>query len=335
MQRRFRGGGERGDGYRFCGEKPGEAVVHIVFTQKAGGKGNLVPLQAPEHRNTRAVSGENKDSGSTVDLFQLDAAKQGIEESVFNVVELPDPGFLENFSRSAPSRLCSCLQGDDPVGDLFRKINFMEGHDDGYVLFPGHFRQCCQKIQLVPHIQKRGGFVQQNQFRLLTDGPCQQYPLALSVADGGKIPFGKILGVDGFQRIFHDSLILLPEDTQSAGVGVAPRRHNVVAGGKLHLDPVGQDHGHFPGHFPVGVGGNGLSFQQNLPLDWHKVPGNGFEEGRFTGAVGTDQSDDLTFLYGKIDVSYHRCAVVTYGKGADVQIILCQLPPLPFFRSIM
>ena len=85
------------------------------------------------------------------------------------------------------------LHTDNPVCKFPRQIQFMKGHQHPNLFLLCLFFQHMEKFQLVADIQKRGGFIQQNYFRLLAKGSCQQHPLSLSIADLFKIPVCQFL----------------------------------------------------------------------------------------------------------------------------------------------
>lgn len=79
----------------------------------------------------------------------------------------------------------------------------MEGDDDGHPAFPHQLLQNVQKLQLSAQVQEGGGLVQDQDFRLLTDGPGQQHPLPLAIADliEGGVP--QFQGADPLQGRPH------------------------------------------------------------------------------------------------------------------------------------
>ena len=106
----------------------------------------------------------------------------------------------------------------------------MQRHDDRDALLLGHAPQDGEQLQLVADVQKGGGLVQDDDLRLLTDGPGQQDALALAVADGVEVPVGELQRVHRLHGGIDLGLVLGGQDAQSARVGVAAGGHDVPAG---------------------------------------------------------------------------------------------------------
>ena len=73
----------------------------------------------------------------------------------------------------------------------------------------------------MPDIQEGGGLVQHQQFRLLAQGPGQQHPLALAVADAVKIPLGDILRPHAPERRAHHLVVMLCQSPEPPRVATS------------------------------------------------------------------------------------------------------------------
>ena len=91
------------------------------------------------------------------------------------------------------------------------------------------------------------------------------------------------------QSIPHLLPVLLGQDAQPPGVGVAPGSGHIKAGGQLGVAGVGQHQGHFARAGIGGVGGQVLALQQHSAVLRRQLPGQRFEQGGFARAVGADQ----------------------------------------------
>ena len=165
---------------------------------------------------------------------------------------------------------------DDRVGQLLGQFQLMQGHDDGHILLVGQRLQNSHQLSLAFYIQKRRRLVQQQDLRLLADRPGQQYALALTVADFCEIPRGQFVCLHQMQGVTHLLLILIREDAQSPGVGVAAGGGHVKAGGQLGAGRVGQHQCQLAGACVGGVGGQRFSVQQYRAALGRQLPGQRF-----------------------------------------------------------
>ena len=79
--------------------------------------------------------------------------------------------FGEGFFRREDAGNARRRDADHLVRNFFRQLQLMEAEDDGEVLLPGKARQDAQQLGLALDVQKRRGLVQQDELRLLADGP--------------------------------------------------------------------------------------------------------------------------------------------------------------------
>ena len=87
--------------------------------------------------------------------------------------------------------------------------------------------------------------------------------MALAVADAVKIPVCKVCRAHQLQSSVHLLPVLGRQNAQPSGVGIAPRRNKVKAGGQLHPAAVGSHEGQLLRPLGTGVIGNASAFQQH------------------------------------------------------------------------
>ena len=171
-------------------------------------------------------------------------------------------------------------------------------------------------------VQIGGGLVQNDDFRLLTDGSGQKNPLPLTVADGVKIPVRKLPGMDDFHSLGDLLLIVLREQAQTAGIGVTPGGDNVPAGHQLRLHPLRKHHRHPGSQLLIRKATEALAVNRHGSPDSFQLPGDGFENGTLARAVWADEGHDLAFRDVDRNVPNQRLSVVAHGEltGLKVEI---------------
>ena len=89
------------------------------------------------------------------------------------------------------------------VRDLLCHVQLMQAYDDRKALFMGQLLQDGQQLDLALDVQKGGGLVQQQHFRLLADGTGQQNTLTLTITDAVEVPVREMRSSGNFQCILH------------------------------------------------------------------------------------------------------------------------------------
>ena len=249
---------------------------------------------------------------------------------MLDVIEPVNDSLRQNILRRPEGLNGLSLDAQQIVRNLGGKVDLMEGHNDRDPLLMGHLPQNIQQLNLMADIQIGGRLVQNNNFRLLTDGPGQHDPLALSVRKGGKVPLSQIQSMDPLHSLGHNLLVPGRQLAHGIGIGVAAHSHHLLAGHQLRVDPVRQHHCHLPGQFPGRPGVDLLTVNIYLTADLVKMAGNGLENSGLAGAIGTDQRENLPFFNFNIDVMDEGMAVIAHcqilGMKVDHDSLLTAVP---------
>ena len=171
----------RVDVVRAALEGRGPEAVPLKQPQKPAGDEGL-PASAARRRDhkTRDAGGR-----SFLRLRQPDTSGLRVKGTAARVEIVQSPYHLvvQDLPWSSAGKNTVSLDTDHPVGDLHREVDLMQGHHHSDPLIPGHAPENGEKLQLVPDVQIGGRLVEDDDLRLLTDGPGQQDPLPLAVAD--------------------------------------------------------------------------------------------------------------------------------------------------------
>ena len=179
------------------------------------------------------------------------------------------------------------------VRDLLCHVQLMQAHDDRKALFMGQLLQDGQQLDLALDVQKGGGLVQQQHFRLLADGTGQQNTLTLAVTDAVEVPVREMRSSGNFQCILHGLPVGVGQNAQPPGVRDAPGGGKLKAGGQLGAAGVRQHQGQLLRPGRAGVGGQVLPVQQHSAAQRGQLSGQCFEQGGFARTVGADKDKDL------------------------------------------
>ena len=131
----------------------------------------------------------------------------------------------------------------------------MQGKNNGQLPLVRLLQENIQKFNLVPDIQVGSGFIQNEDVRFLCQGPGQEDPLTVSVADLKEIQVGQLPGVDAFKGLMDNVAVCFCQAAKATGIGIAAHGRDLKAGHHVRPDPVGEEQGHFPGQNSAGHGG--------------------------------------------------------------------------------
>jgi len=144
----------------------------------------------------------------------------------------------------------------------------------------------------VGQVQSGRGFVQEDDLRLLADGPGDEDALAFSAAEGVHFAVGQVVharkphGGPGLGDIFGTF------EPQQAHVGGASHEdHLTNAEGQLLGDHLGYE-GQPAGQFPAGIAAQGHSQQADLTLGGEQAD-QGLEEGGLARSVWADDDEEV------------------------------------------
>ena len=96
------------------------------------------------------------------------------------------------------------------------------------MLLAHHALEDGQQLQLIADVEKTRRLVEDDELRLLAEGPGKQNALPLAVADGLEGPVGKVERVGLAEALLDDGLVLRAEDAEMAGVGIAAGADDVA-----------------------------------------------------------------------------------------------------------
>ena len=163
-------------------------------------------------------------------------------------------------------------------------------------------------------IQKRCRFIQNDDLRFLADGTCQKNTLTLSVTDSCEIPVFQIPGMNHLHGIFHFFLILRGKDSQSSGIRITSGGYHIFTGHKFRTHALSKHYSQLPGNFFVCHAAHLFLFQIYGSTDQGKLSCDTLQDCGFAGTVGTDQSQDLSFVQLNINLFDQRFSVIAYGQ---------------------
>lgn len=103
-----------------------------------------------------------------------------------------------------------------------REVKLVQAQNNCGILFFCKPTQNRHELRFTFNIEKRRRFVQKQNFRLLTDCPCQKDTLALTVANLIKIAVGNIGCIYEMQRVENLLFIFFGEDSETTGIRVTP-----------------------------------------------------------------------------------------------------------------
>ena len=197
----------------------------------------------------------------------------------------------------------------------------MERHDHSHLFFQYHFFQDCKKLQFVADIQEGSRFIQNDDLRFLADGTCQKNTLTLSVTDSCEIPVFQIPGMNHLHGIFHFFLILRGKDSQSSGIRITSGGYHIFTGHKFRTHALSKHYSQLPGNFFVCHAAHLFLFQIYGSTDQGKLSCDTLQDCGFSGAVGTDQCEDFSFIQLNIDLFDQRFSVIPYGQLIGIKKI--------------
>ena len=229
-----------------------------------------------------------------------------------DVKQLFDIVRRKNFLRRAYTLNLPVVDADYNVGNFLRQLQLVEGQEHRQITLLGHLPQDGQQLQLVADVQEGGGLVQHNHLRLLAQGPGQQHPLPLAIADLDKIQRGQFLPVDQSQGLPDFFPVCLCQQTQPPGVGVAAHGHHIPAGHQLRAHPLRHQDGQLLG--PLQGGQFRLAVQKHRPLDGSELANDGFQDGGLPRAVGPDEGHDLPRHEVEADIFKQGLSVVAHRQ---------------------
>ena len=183
-----------------------------------------------------------------------------------------------------------------------RLIQVVDGHHLGD-------RQCQHQVhqcQLLVDVQVIGGFVHQQDLRLLRQRPCDVDALALAA---GKLPPQALLTVvhaHAVQRLGHDLVIARRPALQRRQPRRAAQLHGVPCGDRIQRVGRLRHHGQVPGHLPTPHGTQVVAVQVNSAPRGRMNARQNAQHAGLARPVRADQPQQLARLHGQRHVRQHR-----------------------------
>ena len=256
--------------------------------------------QCPIDRDPAPASPDDEDRRPAFRGRKLYGSEFRKVASAGHSVERADVGFRQDLIRPSCPVDLPVRYTEDKVGKLLREVDLVQGHEDGDVFCADKIFEDGQEFQLMADIEKGGGLVQDQDFRVLTDRPGEQDPLALAVADLCEIPVSEIGDLREGHGLLYDFPIPGTCDPEPPRVGITAESDDFAAGHELRILPLrGHDGKRFCGLSRLQCG-EIFIFQEHRSPQRGETSGNCSEEGRFSCPVRSDQGEDLP--RGQIDV---------------------------------
>ena len=150
-----------------------------------------------------------------------------------------------------------------------------------------------QRLELVLHVQVRRRLVQEQDLRLLRQGPGEKDTLALSAGEAGHGALDKRVGLGQAHRLDGEPALGGALHLKPAHVGIAAHHYHFQRreseGVRRQLRQHGQDLGNVAGRHFTQVG----PFEPHRSFLLLQQPRDRLEQRRFARAVGADEADEL------------------------------------------
>ena len=159
-----------------------------------------------------------------------------------------------------------------------------------------------------------GRLIQDQAGRLLRQRPRQDHPLLLAAGQRGKIPVGKFVHSDGFQRLIHNLEIFRPVLLQHLFMRRPPHHHHFADGKfKIVIIMLGDDR-HLSGRIPDLHFMQFLITQPDTSAVGLQYPVNTFEQRGFSAPVWTDDPHELSGVGLQGDSFQYPCRSVGQSR---------------------
>ena len=129
-----------------------------------------------------------------------------------------------------------------------------------------------------------------------------------------KVHMPELCNIHKLHSLPNLPFILLRENAQHSGIGIAACGNHILTGHHFGLDPLCQHHGRLGGKLLAAHVIYGASVYIHRSPDAFKVLCNGLEYGGFSCAVWTYQREDTPSFQAYLDVAYQRFAIISHGK---------------------
>ncbi len=174
--------------------------------------------------------------------------------------------------------------------------------------------QQCTQFVAVGHIEKRGGFVEQDNRRILRQRPCDHDALALAVRHLVHRALRISLHAHRGERPHDDLLVDLLHLSNPVGIGCAADSHDILAFEIGDACALGRDECQRSGHFCCSHIGGVMPVEQDSAGITAVQSGDGSKQCRFARAVAPDKGSQPALFYGGFHLAEQGALAVAYGK---------------------
>ena len=189
----------------------------------------------------------------------------------------------------------------------------MKGHKHCHHLLMNQVLENRQKLQLMPDIQERSGFVQHNSPGFLAHGPRQKDALLLPVAYLRKIPPGQVPCVNQLHGLPDLFSVFCGQYAHSSGIRVTAGADHILTGHKFRVNPFCHQNGHPLCNLPLPHLLHGRAIQIYSPFQQPQLPDYASENGGFASPVWTNQGYNFAWSHMNPDLPYKRYTAVSHG----------------------
>lgn len=192
----------------------------------------------------------------------------------------------------------------------------MEDGDDGDALGVEPAKE-VHDFDLVGDVEEGGGFVEEEDSRLLGEGHGDPGALTFAAGEGGEWAFGEGEGIGGLEGPFDDLGIVMGDALEEALMGIAAAEcefaHGEVEAGGWCLGEDGEEAGDLAGVHGADVA---AIEEDSAGVGWVEA-GHATEEGALAGTVGPEDGDHFTGWDVEGDVADDGAMAVGEGEVFD------------------
>ncbi len=222
------------------------------------------------------------------------------------------------------------LQEDETAGEGRGQVDVVLGRDDGLALSGLERFEDAVDLGLVADVEVEARLVEEEQRRILGQGPGDERPLALAAAQLGELLAGDRRGLGQAQGLFDRRPVLGRNALQPAPAGEPAHEHDLADG--VFEDRFGQlgDVGD-PGRDPARAQAEDvLAAAPDLAPDVRQEVLDGLEERALAGAVPAEDGDELPGLDGERDAVNDVAVLVSRREARHFE----NAHVLPFSPSV-
>lgn len=204
------------------------------------------------------------------------------------------------------------------IGQSRDRRHIMADPQNRHVLFAVKLTQQLINIMFGFLIHAHGGFIQEQQFRLGDQRFRDKDPLLLTARERTDAPLPKVIHADGFQGVrdaLRPALLVFSAAHAISGQGQSDQLFDIDG-------ETGIETGHLLGDItdfvPVFKTVDVFPEQFNAAAQGRQTAQNQLDQGGFSRTVSTNQTREIRFLYGKIELVQNRPVAVV-----KTQIFYC------------